>query len=178
MWLYVCVCIWTWMSVRLCRLWVRIVSEREWESEIEMYCPSYHSGLHYLGLPSRCVTHPGSEVKYYQGCGQMESLFFRPLISWVTQAGGVLYLLWEEATQILFPGLLNAAEIFFYRKKKSVHHLHVRFLLHTSHCGDFCCFFHSSPLGLISWNGSAWQLWLYFTVLQKWGNGSAQIAAV
>lgn len=117
MWLYVCVCIWTWMSVWLCRLWVWIVSERERESEIEMYCPSYHSGFHYLGLPSRCVTHPGSEVKCYQGCGQMESLFFRPLISWVTQAGGVLYLLWEEATQILFPGFLNAAEIFFYQKR-------------------------------------------------------------
>ena len=77
----------------------------------------------------------------------------------------VTSILWKEATQNLFKSTLNTMGILFHRKKLSGSR--VSSAPHTAPCCDCCWVFQSSPLGLISWNWSAWLLWLYFTLLQR-----------
>lgn len=75
-------------------------------------------------------------------------------------------MLWRAATQNLLKSTLNTTGVFFPLEKAQWSTCEFS-APHSARCCDYCRVFQSSPLGLISWNWSAWLLRLYFTLLQR-----------
>lgn len=117
------------------------------------------------------LSHHGSRTAFDKGPWSCDGFFF--FKRWQFQdscflgrssSWCVTSILWSEATQNLLKSIPNTTEIFFHRKNLSGPR--VSSPLHTPRCCDGCWVFQSSSLGLISWNWSAWLLWLYFILLQ------------